>query len=90
MPAGRSFGEDLLILFHSFFARPVMPLFAARQAQTTVPCPQCEKPMTIERSCHQVYMRCKECGKTYPIEQYIPKADKAMEDFLDNCYVDRI
>ena len=25
-----------------------MPLFAARQAQTTVPCPQCEKPMTID------------------------------------------
>lgn len=67
-----------------------MPFFAARSAQTTIPCPQCGKPMTIERSCHQVYMHCRDCAKTYPIEEYVRKADKAMEDFLDNCYVDRI
>ncbi len=67
-----------------------MSLFAPRSAQTTIPCPQCKKPMTIERSCHRVYMRCPNCRETHPVEGYIRKADKAMEEFLDNCYVDRI
>ena len=68
----------------------VMSCFAPRQAQTTIPCPHCKKPLAIERSCRSARMRCPSCQKTYPLRDYIARADKAMEDFLDNCYVDRI
>ncbi len=64
--------------------------FAPRQAQTTLPCPNCRAAMLIERSCREAHMRCPSCSRRYPVEQFIVKADKAMEDFLDNCYLDRI
>ena len=35
-------------------------------------------------------MHCPTCHKTYPLGAFIKHADKAMEEFLENCYVDRI
>lgn len=67
-----------------------MGYFPPRQAQTTVPCPHCQQAMLIERSCREAHMHCPQCGRKYPLEQYIRVADKAMEDFLDQCYLDRL
>ena len=67
-----------------------MAFFAPRSAQTTIPCPNCNRKLTIERSCREAHMHCPTCHKTYPLGAFIKHADKAMEDFLDNCYVDRI
>lgn len=64
--------------------------FAPRSAQTTLPCPHCGQPLLVERSCHEAHMRCPHCRKTYPLTDYVAKADRAMEEFLENCYVDRI
>ena len=64
--------------------------FASREAQTTLECPNCKEKMFIARTCHEVYMRCKSCGREYPLQNYIAKADEAMEAFLEQVYVDRI
>ncbi|MBD5641299.1 MAG: hypothetical protein HDQ91_02625 [Desulfovibrio sp.] len=67
-----------------------MALFGARDAETTLPCPECGKPLHIGRSCRQVFMTCPACGKEYPLKDFIGKADAAMEQFLENVYCDRI
>ncbi|MBQ7738361.1 MAG: hypothetical protein IJT59_01720 [Desulfovibrionaceae bacterium] len=67
-----------------------MPFFAARSAQTTLLCPKCQEKLEIARTCHEVFMRCKKCGQTYPLQDYIGQADEAMERFLENVYCDRI
>lgn len=67
-----------------------MEYFAPRETQTTVSCPICEEKLEIARSCHEVYMRCKQCKKTWPIKDFIQKADTAMEQFLENVYCDRM
>lgn len=69
-----------------------MALFAARQAQTTLPCPRpgCDAKLEIARTCHEAYMRCPKCGDTHPLQKFITQADEAMEKFLEALYVDRI
>lgn len=69
-----------------------MSLFfgAAREAQTTLPCPHCEKPLHIKRSCHEAFMVCNICHKKFALEPFIPKMDDAMEAFLENLYTNRI
>ena len=65
-------------------------MFAPRFAKTTLPCPRCAKNLEISRTCHMVFMRCPHCQKQYPLEEFISKADAAMEEFLENVYFDRI
>ena len=48
------------------------------------------EPLLVVRRCRSAHMACPRCRKEYPLEDYIQKADKAMEDFLDNCYIDRL
>ncbi|MBQ7738650.1 MAG: hypothetical protein IJT59_03220 [Desulfovibrionaceae bacterium] len=67
-----------------------MAFFAARSAKTTLKCPQCQEKLDIARTCHEVFMRCNQCKRKYPLEQYIGQADEAMESFLENVYCDRI
>ncbi|MCR5814247.1 MAG: hypothetical protein K6G15_07130 [Desulfovibrio sp.] len=64
--------------------------FAPRDVQTTLPCPQCQTPLHIARSCHEVFMRCPTCQKQFPLKEFIPKADTAMEEFMENVYCDRV
>lgn len=67
-----------------------MAYFAPRSAPTTVTCPQCGGKLDIGRSCTEVHMRCPECKKDFPLKDFIDKADKSMEEFLENVYLDRI
>lgn len=55
-----------------------MSYFAARQAQTTLSCPECDHKLEIARTCHEAFMRCPFCGKRFPLEQFISQADEAM------------
>lgn len=64
--------------------------FAPRQAQTTLPCPHCTGKLQIARTCHEAYMRCPECGRRFPLREFIAKADDVMEHFLESLYVDRV
>lgn len=67
-----------------------MGYFAPRDAETSFACPNCGKNLHINRSCQHVQMLCPACKKEYPLKDYIGKADKAMENFLENVYCDRI
>ena len=68
----------------------IMAYFAARQAQTTLDCPECDHKLEIARTCHEAFMRCPACGRRFPLEQFISQADEAMERFLEGLYCDRI
>jgi uncharacterized C2H2 Zn-finger protein len=61
-----------------------------RDAQTSLLCPQCGQTLHIARSCHEVFMRCPACTAQFPLKEYIARADEAMEDFLEQVYVDRM
>lgn len=67
-----------------------MAYFAPREAQTTLSCPKCGETLEIARTCHEVYMRCKVCQGKWPLQDFIQKADAAMEQFLENVYCDRM
>lgn len=67
-----------------------MAFFAARDVETTLSCPSCAQALHIARSCHEVFLRCPACQAKYPLQQFIHKADAAMENFLENVYCDRI
>ena len=67
-----------------------MPFFAPRDAETTLPCPECKSNLHIARTCHVVYMQCPHCHKKYDLQQFIARADESMEHFLENVYCDRI
>ncbi len=67
-----------------------MAYFSPRKAETTLACPACGGKMEIRRSCLEVHMGCPSCGKDYPLKEFIGQSDKAMDDFLDNVYLDRI
>ena len=67
-----------------------MALFAARDVETTIVCPNCNGHLHIARTCHEVYMRCPSCGKHFPLRDFVSRADAAMEQFLENVYCDRI
>lgn len=68
----------------------VMGYFAARQAQTTLPCPDCGQPLLVERSCREAHMLCPGCRRRYDLKPFIAKADEALERFLEGLYFDRI
>lgn len=63
---------------------------SARKVRTTVCCRHCQTPLFIERTCHEVHMFCPECGKRFPLSEYISLADEAMERFLEQVYCDRM
>ncbi len=67
----------------SFFSHP-------RQAETTMPCKACGRPVSAKRSCLRVSLVCPSCKKEYPLEDYLAKMDAALESFLDGVYIDRI
>ena len=67
-----------------------MSFFGSRDAETTLECPECGQPLHIARSCHQVFMHCPACEARYPLQRFIQQADAAMENFLENVYVDRV
>lgn len=59
-------------------------------SETTLECPQCGAKLDICRSCQKVNMHCPECDKKYELNEFINRADSAMEKFLENIYFDRI
>ncbi len=65
-------------------------LAAAREARTTLACPQCGEPLNIRRTCHEAYMQCSSCRKEFPLSPFIPRMDDAMETFLEQLYADRV
>ena len=67
-----------------------MSYFAKRDEKTTLPCPNCQKPLHIARTCHEVFMHCPECRKRYPLRSFIRQADSVMEEFMNNVYCDRV
>lgn len=67
-----------------------MSYFAARQAQTTLPCPTCGQALLVERSCREAHMYCPHCRQRYDLRPFIARADEALERFLEGLYLDRI
>lgn len=63
---------------------------AAREKQTTIPCPHCAKPLMVKRTCHEAYMYCEHCQQAFALKDFIPQMDEAMEEFLENLYSNRI
>ncbi len=63
---------------------------AKREAQTTLDCPLCKQKLLIKRTCHEAYMFCPTCQKSFPLQDFIPQMDEAMEEFLENLYTNRI
>ena len=68
-----------------------MPFFfAPREARTTLPCPDCGAALDIRRTCHEAYMHCPACKKSFELSPFISRMDDAMENFLEHLYVDRV
>lgn len=67
-----------------------MAYFAARDVETTLPCPACQQHLHIARTCHEAYMYCPACSGRYALRDFVARADEAMEEFLENLYVNRI
>lgn len=63
---------------------------APREAHTTLSCPDCGSRLDIRRSCHEAYMYCPSCRKSFDISPFVPHMDEAMENFLEQLYVDRV
>lgn len=63
---------------------------SSREKQTTVLCPECAKALLIKRTCHEAYMYCGHCEKSFELKDFIPQMDTAMEEFLENLYSNRI
>ncbi len=63
---------------------------AAREKQTSIPCPDCGRKLLVKRTCHEAYMYCSHCRKSFALNDFIPQMDEAMEEFLENLYSDRI
>lgn len=67
-----------------------MGYFAARRAQTTLPCPECGQALLVERSCREAHMYCDSCRRSFDLKPFIAEADEALESFLEGLYLDRI
>ncbi|GAB7080416.1 dual CXXC motif small (seleno)protein [Megalodesulfovibrio paquesii] len=61
-----------------------------RSVQTTIPCERCEQPLSAQRGCQEVTLRCAGCGAQYPLTKYSQRMDEALEQFLENVYCDRM
>lgn len=62
----------------------------ARKAETTIECRDCAGKLNAERTCHEVYLRCTECNKVTPVQEYIHEMDDALESFMENVFCDRV
>ncbi len=68
-----------------------MPFFfAPREARTTLTCPDCGANLDIRRNCHEAYMYCPACQKSFELSAFISCMDESMEMFLEQLYVDRV
>ena len=67
-----------------------MTFFTAREAETSLACPDCGEALHIARTCHEAYMRCPACEARFPLREYIARADAVMEAFLERLHCDRI
>lgn len=63
---------------------------APREAQTTIGCGQCDKPLLARRTCHHAYLYCEHCRKEFLLQEYIPRMDEALETFLEAIDCDRV
>jgi hypothetical protein len=61
-----------------------------REAQTTIPCKNCDTALKVKRSCQHVYMQCDSCGTRGDINEYLSQMDDAMEEFMEGVYCDRV
>lgn len=61
-----------------------------RSCQTTIPCRSCQTPISAERSCREVTLRCTGCGARFQLKDYIQQMDEALETFLSQAFCDRI
>ena len=50
----------------------------------------CENKLTLVRTCQEVYWRCRECGKSYPLGDFPELMDDELETLLSNTLVSRI
>ena len=57
---------------------------------TALPCPDCGAALDIRRTCHEAYMHCPACKKSFELSPFISRMDDAMENFLEHLYVDRV
>ena len=64
--------------------------YAPREARTTLSCPECGAPLDIRRTCHEAYMQCSSCRRTFKLNQFISRMDDVMEEFLERLYADRV
>jgi DNA-directed RNA polymerase subunit M/transcription elongation factor TFIIS len=64
--------------------------FAPREARTTLVCPECGQALDIRRTCHEAYMQCSSCRRTFELSRFISQMDDVMEEFLEKLYVDRV
>ena len=64
--------------------------FAPREARTSLKCPECGAPLDIRRTCHEAYMQCSSCHRTFELAPFIHDMDDVMEEFLERLYVDRV
>ncbi|MDR3044047.1 MAG: hypothetical protein LBU75_07255 [Desulfovibrio sp.] len=60
-----------------------------RAAQTTIPCRTCGTALRVERTCHEVFLRCTTCRSTHDVGEYVAQMDDALESFMENVYCDR-
>jgi len=64
--------------------------FAPREARTTLKCPECGELLDIRRTCHEAYMQCSRCRKSFALAPFISQMDEVMEEFLERLYVNRV
>ena len=43
---------------------------SSREKQTTVLCPECAKALLIKRTCHEAYMYCGHCEKSFELKDF--------------------
>lgn len=62
----------------------------ARTAQTTIPCRVCGAALRVERTCHEVVLRCAACRTTHGVGEYATQMDDVLESFMESVYCNRI
>lgn len=75
---------------HNVYRDTMAFYFAPREARTTLTCPECGAPLDIRRTCHEAYMQCSSCRRTFKLAPFIHQMDEVMEEFLERLYADRV
>ncbi len=57
---------------------------------TQLPCDKCGKPVSVQRSCFEVWLHCESCGSNFPLENYVARMDETLERCLESVYCDRM